>query len=135
VTAADHRDDLDDRDIDLVLRRGPPVAASSPLLTSGCFACAAAARWVSAMSSLARCWGRRNDVTSHVVQQVSKTALPPSEVVIAAADEPGVHLQAPEADRPRLVARRSVRRVGSAATVPAIVSPVAPVVSPVFSPV
>jgi hypothetical protein len=35
VTAADHRDDLDDRDTDLVLRRGPPVAASSPFIDFG----------------------------------------------------------------------------------------------------
>jgi hypothetical protein len=35
---------------------------------------------------------------------------------------------------PRLVARRSIlRRTGSTATVPAVVSPVSPVVSPVFA--
>ena len=33
---------------------GPLAAAWSPLLTSGCFGCSAAARWGPAMSSLAR---------------------------------------------------------------------------------
>jgi hypothetical protein len=52
--AADHRDDLGDRDADLVLLPRAAGGGRVALVGFGLLSCSSAARWGSAMSSLAR---------------------------------------------------------------------------------